>query len=350
MVRRCCCSDNIAAADLSYVTTTPETELSNEQALSPLGTGLLKNAGGTGILSIASPGVDYAAVSHTHDADQIVSGILDYERGGAMVADGRLTLQTATPVPNGNLTAQTTLYYTPFIGERLTLYDGTKWQPYTFTEPSISLAAIANATNYDVFGYLSSGTPALELLAWSTDLVRATVLARSVGIWIKSGDPTRRFLGTIRGSAAGQCEDSLTTSPSRAFVWNAYNRVMRFINILNGTAHNYNSATIQSWNADDTIRFEWVTGLQEEAIAHHIQGDVAAITDTQVAQIGIGIDTNSAITSSAALSRVAQNLVVGVQHIHMPSIGYHFAQAVEGGNVTSNPSFNEVRLQAYTQR
>src|SRR6266487_1434502 len=43
----------LAPADATYITQTPSGSLSAEQALSALGTGLVKNTTGTGVLSIA---------------------------------------------------------------------------------------------------------------------------------------------------------------------------------------------------------------------------------------------------------------------------------------------------------
>lgn len=55
-----------APTDAKYITQTADATLSNEQALSALATGILKNTTTTGVLSIAAAGTDYAAASHTH--------------------------------------------------------------------------------------------------------------------------------------------------------------------------------------------------------------------------------------------------------------------------------------------
>jgi hypothetical protein len=53
-----------APTGATYITQTPDATLSAEQALSLLGTGLLKNTTGTGVLSIGVAGTDYAAAAH----------------------------------------------------------------------------------------------------------------------------------------------------------------------------------------------------------------------------------------------------------------------------------------------
>ena len=58
-----------APTDAGYITKTPNTELSNEQALSQLGTGLVKNTTGTGVLSIAAEGTDYVGIGDSRLSD-----------------------------------------------------------------------------------------------------------------------------------------------------------------------------------------------------------------------------------------------------------------------------------------
>lgn len=82
-------------------------------------------------------------------------------------ADGRLTLSSGVPLPTADVSAASTLYYTPTAkGNKISIYDGTSWTLNSFTELSISLSSIIKHVTYDVFVYLSGGTLTLELLAW----------------------------------------------------------------------------------------------------------------------------------------------------------------------------------------
>ncbi len=125
-------------------------------------------------------------------------GPLDYS-----ACEGRLTLTSGTPVTTSDVTAATTLYFTPYTGNRIGLNNGSAWQVHTFTELSIAIPATTD-TNYDVFVYDNSGTPTLELLAWSDATTRATAIAFNGGVYVKSGDATRRYLGTIRTPQASR--------------------------------------------------------------------------------------------------------------------------------------------------
>src|SRR5688572_30068462 len=51
-------------------------------------------------------------------------------------AKGRLTLTTATPVTSADVTGATTVYFTPYNGNEVELYDGADWVVKTFSELS----------------------------------------------------------------------------------------------------------------------------------------------------------------------------------------------------------------------
>lgn len=93
------------------------------------------------------------------------------------LAQGRLTLVSGDPLAT-NVTGASMLYFTPYRGNQIALYDGgSDWALYTFSEMSESLSGLSASTVHDVFAYTSSGTVALEFLAWTNDTTRATGLA-----------------------------------------------------------------------------------------------------------------------------------------------------------------------------
>ncbi len=60
--------------------------------------------------------------------------------------EGRLTLASGTPVTTSDLSAQATLYFTPFHGSVVSLYDGSTWTACNFTQLSISVGSIASGS------------------------------------------------------------------------------------------------------------------------------------------------------------------------------------------------------------
>lgn len=113
---------------------------------------------------------------------------------------------TAQILPIG--VAGSTLYWTPYRGNRTSLYDGTRWKVHAVAESSIALTGLTSGKPYDVFLYDNAGTPTLELLVWTSDTVRATALALQDGVYVKSGATTRRYLGTIYTTATDATEIS----------------------------------------------------------------------------------------------------------------------------------------------
>lgn len=74
-----------APSNATYITQTANGTLTNEQALSSLSTGLVKVTTGTGVLSTAVGGTDYANASHNHNASDINAGQVSLTRGGTGV-------------------------------------------------------------------------------------------------------------------------------------------------------------------------------------------------------------------------------------------------------------------------
>lgn len=144
---------------------------------------------------------------------------------------GRLTASTSVPVTTSDVTGAGTLYYCPFLHDRIRIYDGTRWKYYTFTERSLALT-LTSGSVYDVFIYDNSGTLTLETLIWTSTTARATALTTQDGVLVKTGATTRLYLGTIYASGTNTIEDSLT----QRGVWNAYNHVVRPVRKLDATA------------------------------------------------------------------------------------------------------------------
>jgi len=90
--------------------------------------------------------------------------------GSNSTADGRLTLTSGTPVTTSDVTGATTLYYTPYVGNGIALFDGTStWTVRTFSELSLSLSGFTANTNYDIFAYWTGSAVALEAESWGTN-------------------------------------------------------------------------------------------------------------------------------------------------------------------------------------
>lgn len=263
--------------------------------------------------------------------------------GGGIVgnglSEGRLTLSSGVPLPTSNVTAATALHWTPFIGNRVSLFDGTSWVAIASGERSITLAGLPANTNHDVFGYKNGLNMDLELLAWTNDNTRATSLAKQDGVDVKAGDATRRYLGMIRTVASGQCEDSAGGSNTigRRFVWNVANRRRRPFYITEPAE--YWLYTTQTWrrvNNNPSIEGRFIVGLAEDPISFAALYGVY-VSGSTWGYLGLAMDWSSGAPS--ATSQLNQfggsNNTVGPQISHLlqvPSEGYHYVCPIERGD------------------
>jgi len=143
---------------------------------------------------------------------------------GTKPAEGRLTLTSGNPDILTNQTDKTTVYYTPYCGDTIALYDGSSaWSLVNFSELSLDASGYDPSSLYDVFCYNNSGTATLEGLKWTDGSTRATALTRQNGVYVKSGATTRRYIGTICTMADTNIDDSETFR----FVWNMYNQILK---------------------------------------------------------------------------------------------------------------------------
>jgi len=250
-------------------------------------------------------------------------------------SDFRLTLESGVAVSGTNQEAKTTLYLTPYIGKQICLYYGSAWNFYDSDEVSISLSGKTANKNHDVFAYYTGSAVSLELVEWTSDSVRAANLARSSGVLVKSGDATKKYIGTIRTTGTtGQCEDSYTTR----YVWNWYNRVSRWGFTTNTTTSwTYSTYAWREFNGGTgQIRFKFVIG-DHQTLQPELAGEV--LNPTGAGYAGYSID---ATNTSYGYYLVSSNILYYGQYLQTANVylyapGYHYATLVEicsGGTMT----------------
>lgn len=234
-----------------------------------------------------------------------------------------------------------TLYASPFSGNAMGLYT-TGWTQVMAAETSVSLGTLTSGLPYDVFAvYGTSTTFTMELLAWTNGTTRATAIALQDGVPVKSGDSTRRYLGTIY-------TDSTTTTimdqggiasqvGAKIFVWNNYHRVTYAMRERDFTATPWSYGTTNTWrqaNGNTGNKVEYIIGLQREDVVATYTCFVGSASGTD-AGCGVGIDSVTAVpfaggfyTGTASGSPTATGMCT-------PAPGYHFIAAIEATDVGS---------------
>lgn len=257
---------------------------------------------------------------------------------------GRLSLVSGTPVLSSTVSSAATLYYVPYLGNVIWLYDGSsRWEQFEISELSISLSGTTASRPHDVFIYSSLGTPTLELTAWTNDTTRATNLAFQNARYVKSGATTRLYLGTIYVNASNQCDfivGGLAAGGTAGVVglWNMYNRAP-WSTLSGDTTNSWTYTDTANWraaNASSTMRTSFINGVsggvtvdacyQIYSIHTGNSGRVAIGYDSTTVPADLMViastgDTVSAITASAT-----------VRTVKTAAVGYHYVQAIELGS------------------
>lgn len=279
---------------------------------------------------------------------------------GVALPQGRLTLQTLTPVMTTTQSAKTTLFYTPYQGDMIPLYDGTNMGAALFTELSVlttdatkSPAAIGASKVNDWFVWSDGGTLRLgHGPDWTNDTTRSagTALVLQNGILLNSlaitnGPAASRgtYVGTTRSNASSQLDWIYGTAGAPGVagffgVWNMYNRerVWSFAGETTFT-WTYTTATPRAANASNALRHTFVSGSAEDAFsAKYI---AIAANSTNVMGAGVGYDVTNAFSGIIGAGGGGTNTAMLTGSFGTPALGAHFFQAVETSQAAGSTSW-----------
>lgn len=232
-----------------------------------------------------------------------------------------------------------TLYAVPRVSGDVSLYTGSAWVTRTTNSAlSLALSGMTSGKNYDIFCYDSGGTPTLELgSAWTDDTTRATALTTQNGVLVKSGDATRRYLGTIRATSSTQTRMYAggDTNAAQLFVWNFYNRLRRECYVWDSTnSWTYSTETWRQADATTANKIEYVCGVSSDCVRASVIGYFANSDASQrICAVGVGVDSTS---SNSSQIRAGVSSGAGVNNGHCvaeyvgnPGIGYHYLAWLE---------------------
>jgi hypothetical protein len=279
---------------------------------------------------------------------------------------GYLTLTSATPIITGDVSAATSVYYTPFVGELVPIYNGTATIPTEFSELTLSLVASHLAsTIYDVFVFSNSGVVTLVTgPAWSTSTAGSgargtgastTELVRLNGYWVNKVQITGRngsttytipanratYVGSLfMDGSNGQISCHRTWGQSRKWgVWNAYNRQRLFIKAGDSTASwDYGTNTIRASNNASANSISVFTGLADEQFfLEFLQRQSLSDATAGESHIGIGWNSTTAMsgmrgihrTANATTSNVESQVTICAKHVQAPALGVNTVTALE---------------------
>lgn len=258
---------------------------------------------------------------------------------------GRLTLTSGTPVTTSDVTGAGTIYFTPYKGNTLSLYNGAAWVTYTFTEMSLSLSGYTSGNCYDIFVYNNSGTLTLASIAWTNSTTRATSLSLQNGAYVSSSNSGYLYLGTIYMSASGQTQDAL----SGRYVWNYYNRITKTMSFYS-TANSWTYGTA-TWRKANNANYQvnFVIGLVEDNVTSTVNTTVDAPPNAY-GSVGIGVNSTS-LSSNCTVSffgtsnisvpissffsgypQIGLNYIIWLEYSYQGTTSFFAQQGSGGGN------------------
>ncbi len=285
---------------------------------------------------------------------------------------GRLTLATGVPVMALTQSGKTTLYYTPYVGDLVPIYDGSAMTPTAFSEISVATtdttknpAAIgANKVN-DWFVWNDGGTMRLSHGPdWTDDTTRSagTALVMVNGIYLNSvaitngpGASRGTYVGTTRSNASSQLDHkfgSLAADGGEGWfgVWNAYNRVYATTMVRTSTdSWTYNVVAWRAPNGSSTYRVYMVRGINEDCVQATYNSYMLAGAASGVGA-GVGVDSTTAFSGTTALNGSSSVSQTGNgMYSGLPGLGFHWITALEYTTTTTAGTFYGDLGVAYVQ-
>lgn len=281
---------------------------------------------------------------------------------------GYLTPTSNTPIITSDVTAATSFYYTPYIGNMIPIYNGASIVNTTFTQLQCTMTAGAQALGgiYDAYVFNDAGTIRLGLsptwAAGTSGSVAAGSCARgsgtggtaltriAAGVWTNAvamtvnntattySIPANRgtYVGTVYIDAvAGQINLYRGYGQSRVWgIWNAYNGNEIYIKAGDPTASwTYATNTIRPSNNSTSNKITLLTGLAQSQYYLSFKQKVALVGGSNEVQIGVGMNATNAfsglIGDLAPGAGASPQIVLTSEYIAPPSLGINVITSLE---------------------
>lgn len=313
----------------------------------------------TALLNLATTSVKGLAPVLPNDSTKYLDGTGNYSVPAGsgtgfletIKPQGRLTLTSATPILTSTVSGATTVYYTPYVGNVVPLYDGTNMNPTAVSEISVATsdtsknpAAIGASKVNDWFVWDDAGTIRLSHGPdWTNDTTRSagTALTMVDGIYLNSvaitngpGASRGTYVGTTRSNASSQIDwifgaVAAGGTAGAFYLWNAYNRET-FATMVGDSTDSWTYATA-AWrqaNNQANMKVAFVRGLD----IGRVRADYNALGQGSAsggAGVAIGLDSTTAKTGAVAISAASQFGAIIGQYVGLPGIGLHTVYPIE---------------------
>ena len=229
------------------------------------------------------------------------------------LCQGRLSFAAANPVPESEISYATDLFFIPYSGNLISLYDGSAWNVFTFSNVSFNLRGTTYPYGYpyDVFAYEQNGAVALAIVQWLNDTTRSIALSYQDGVLVKSDDSTYRYLGSLYGGyRSGYAGiwgfDTLT----QRYLYNHYNQVLRY-GFSCPNYNNNNAATTYSISSGSTMAtlnptIDFMIGAPSGVCIYSSLMYRIVSASGGTAHVGIGLDNTTDVRCCTTIPSATQ--------------------------------------------
>lgn len=337
--------------------------------------GALSNSGVT-------PG-SYTSANITVNSEGIVTAASNGSGGSTIEPQGRLTLSSTLPVQNADVTAATTIYYLPYTGANIPVYNGSAFIPQGIGS-GISLST-ANSTNFpasalmDVYAFMHSGTLTLCATPWGTPTAGSSARGGSAGItqvsglWVNSGTwscyaagttytlttDQATLLGTIAITTtaqqmAFQMQPAAASGGPTGGCWQGYANIYHVVStscMALDSVQNFTSTTTGAWEVFHVggtgsglyNRVTWVDPLGLSSYRASLQDYFQTGVSGSLAVVAIGVNSITASTGPTAANSVVTHAFEQGTRTAGPSPqaagGLNYIQALDQGTTGTGSTF-----------
>jgi hypothetical protein len=218
----------------------------------------------------------------------------------AIFNSARAYLVSGSPYADGSNSGNATLYVGPITQGKYQTYDNGSGALTTsaLTEVSISLASLVAGDSYDFYLYNNAGTWTIEIDQWSGVSTPLATGTDAAGRLTKTGSTNKLLI------ASGTCLTSgklFMYTGERDFI-NQFNKISVPLFCQDTTATwTYGTATVRAANANTTNgQGRFSVFAPREGLNLSISDYCTLSSGSNVCSIGIGINSTSAMTSTAA--------------------------------------------------
>jgi len=323
-----------------------------------------------------TPMITYDATNvQFHLVNPAASGGGSTSSGSLVPPQGYLNLigqASGDVIQTGDVVGAVTVYYSPFVGNQIPIFNGSAFVNTTFSELTTTLTASGSTSNtiQDECVFSNNGVPTLVAgPSWSNvsagsgsrgSGAGSAQIIRLQGIWVNANSyiaynglssytiPANQctMVGSLSiDASAGQVSAYKTYGQSRKWgVWNFYNRQqITMIGGDNTATWSYTPNTVRAANGNSANSITIFTGLSEEPFDLNTTAFVGgSIGNSQTAagQVGIGYNSTTVLSGKNGITvfsngagtagNTFNNSIAG-SYKAAPAIGINVITALENG-------------------